>query len=257
MHRVKLLLMGLFAVLAVGSVASATASAEAGPFWLHRFSAEEAGKKFSQSEQEKYYGQGKTLLIGTVSGRQVILAGELQIKGTLWNEANQGQLKLQAEFHHVIWLGHSGCTVTVTVPEDYQGHLMWKWNGEKKQLEEAKQEKQHWDGIIVPGKTTLGATGLSGKNVFAKVLFTGAGCEILNGIAASASGAAGFTAEIGLGVFRKTFTFISPGVPLVQHFWNGSSFVGLKENLIFGENEASFIAYIPVEASQEVAVTEK
>ncbi len=257
MHRVKLLLMGLIAVMAVGSVASATASAEAGPFWHHRFSvSEEEGKKFNQSEQEKYYGQGKTILSTIILGTPVTLAGELQIKGTLWNEANQGQLKMQAEFHNVIWVGH--CQVKVVVPEDYQGHLMWKWNGEAKQLENTKaaQEEQHWDGIILPAKTTLTGTGLSGKNSFATITF-GPLCKGLENIHGEATGAAAFTAETKPGEFKKAFTFISPGVPVVQHFWNGSAFTGLKENLLFGTNEAKFLAYIPTEASQEVAVFEK
>ncbi len=257
MHRVKLLLMGLFAVMAVGSVASATASAEAGPFWHHRFSAsEEEGKKFNQSEQEKYYGQGKILLSSTILGTSIVLAGELQIKGTLWNEANQGQLKMQAEFHNVIWVGH--CQVKVVVPEDYQGHLMWKWNGEAKQLENTKaaQEEQHWDGIIIPGKTTLTATGLSGKNTFGTVTF-GPLCKGLENIHGELTGALSFTAETKLGEFRKELTLIIPGVVTLQHFWNGSTFVGLKEDLEFGTNEDKLLGYIPMKTSQEVAVFEK
>lgn len=262
MFRVRLLLMGLLSALAIGMTAAAAATAEAGPFWHQREGGKGSGVKIEQSKPVAYSGQGKVkfnfFIMNKLAG---ILDAEIQIKGGIWNEANQGQLKAQVKFEQVRPPGEPACKSETKVPENYQGHLMWKWNGETKQLEESSQAQQKWDIMLTPGQTKLDEKGLSGKNILATVSF-GASCGSFSNTTQSFKGAMIFAADAGLEAFHNTFTFIGSlpltfVTPFDTHYWNGKGSIGLEENLFFEAVRSGLAGEFPVKFGQEVAVFEK
>lgn len=152
MSRMKVLLLSLLAVFAVGSVVSATASAQLqGPWWMKR-----EGVKQVKIEQKKELqikssriGAFPFKIVSAVGGGTEISCTNVENKGWLWNGAHQGQNKETLSFSGCIDR-HTGCPERVATLSQAKvvSELMWKYRGEKKELEE--QGKQEIYDVFAP-----------------------------------------------------------------------------------------------------------
>lgn len=262
LFKVRLLVLGLLSVMVVGAVASTSALAEPGPFWHH--SVPGSGKddgKIEQKEPEQYTGiVTQSEFVGKIGGTELKLKGEAQESGGVWNAPDQGQAKIQVKFFNVVANNIAGCTAEVKVPQDYLVHLMWKYRGLPKELENRpqKEQGQEWDGLVLPQQSKLSPKGPEGKNIFA-VITLGSKCGVISSLKGNVEGFTGFSApQLPLEKFSKEPTLVFPGGILEQHFWNGQRFEPIKLELSFNNELAKFFATGPIKfAKQEVAVFEK
>lgn len=258
--KVRSLILGLLSVMVLGAIVSGPALAEPGPFWHHRaVGGKGVGEKVEKTAPEKFTGKSAATEFESVVGSTAVrLVGEVEVEGTVWNETNQGQGELKTKFTNVKDPALPTCNVTVTVPEPYRIHLMWKYAGNEKELTEQPQSQQKWDGFIIPLKTELLEKGVKENNTFATVGFAGAGCNLLNGIKSTAVGSVAFSGNMGLEGWSQTPTLFFPGQSLWQHYWNGKEFVAIKTGLLFGKEPAKFLGPVQIKfEKQEVAVFEK
>lgn len=268
LHRVRAITLGLLALLVVGAVASATASAGPGPFWYHRNNSTENGMKITAQSPETFSGVGgEQILKGTIGTTPVELkAPGVKITGTIWNNSLQGQIKLELKYPPITI---AEPTLTNCQAEAFtqkgahnvvfaEGHLAWTWNGEPKQLEEQKQESQKPDIIFVPPGTQIqqGATALP-KGVFAEIRFAGSGCGVLAGTFEVKGTTIGSLKPENVGIWSRELIVNTPEGKAKQHFWNGIKFVGVETGLIFAGNPSSLIGEDKTKStSQEIAVFE-
>jgi hypothetical protein len=271
LFKVRLLVMGLLAVMALGMVASTAASARPGPFWWHRNAAKEGeGVKLAENAIEQGKGESKETTFSTkVGGTPLTLAGQIKVKVDIWNVPQQGQIKIQVQFDEVHPTELPNCNVTVTVPHDYYGHLMWKYRGNKKELEQGPvggQETvqgQEWDIAILPQQTVLGNHGFEGKNVFAELKFASTNCGVFNSVKLTPEGVSGIQdQQLKLGEFAKKLTVSFPGHEIWQHYWPGTleetEGVEAKGELTTGATASFFNGRLPLEwENQEIDVREQ
>ncbi len=236
-------LLGLMTSLLFGSLAATPALAEGGPYCHHReIGAKGEGERIAAQTPEGFTGSGGAqVLSGKVLGMTIHnVATSAQVKGILYNNADQCQAKVEIQYHEISVEGNPGCIVTVNRDNIVKlyGHRVWKWNGTKAQLEEKKQESQFPDWLFLPAELAQGAKEVP-KGVYAEVEYatkTGEKC-FLSGNKLAVKGSTGAETEPAQagtwGTVEKQL--ISKGVAL-QHFWNGTEFIGLKTGLEFGEN---------------------
>ena len=253
MPRIKIRagLLGLLALLALSAFSAAPAFAEGGPFCHHRNNSKEGeGARITEAEPEEIAGHGGEQVL---TGKAVLMtlnvvAKQAQIKGILYNNADQCQAKVSITYEGLSVLGQeTKCNVQVNsnnVVKLY-GHQAWKWNGEKKQLEEKSQALQHRDWIFTPVELQQGATGLP-TGTFAALTFTnktGQTCPFNGVTQLVVEGSAtvyGYAAQRGvenqnLGEWDEAEELVSTGGEGSQHFWNGTQFIGVQTGLKFGE----------------------
>jgi hypothetical protein len=279
--RIRVVMLGLLAVVLMGSVISASASAEAGPFWLHREVGGKEGTKVKAPENFRGTG-GEQRLLGKISGAEIEMSVKsLQIKGAILNGEHQGQIKIELIYNQprLVTPELKECNVTVNTNnvEIIKGHLMWKWNGEKKQLEEQPQGAQKWD---------IGFTNVEPQQqepapakpadfrklgVFATITLSGKGCGVLAGTQLVQGSEVGIPNLTNLNEFSKKLSIRTlpdgtlkeelaekPLEGFLQHYWGGKSFVPLVLGLGFAGNPGAIIGQIEIEAAQqEIAVSEK
>lgn len=260
-------MLGMLAVMLAGSVMAATASAEAGPFWHHRaIGGEGEGAKVEPKAPENFRGTGTTQrLKGLISGTEIeVTSSGTQIKGAIFNNASQGQIKLQLVFTQPTLVKPSlaNCSVTVGENKDnivqVKGHLMWKWDGSEAQLKENPQVNQKWDIGFTGVEPQQGETELK-RGTFSVVNFIGSGCGVLVGKVPVTGSAVGIPSPSQLKEWSRTLGVRTVDVNKIQqHFWDGVAAQGAKLGLNLGPNEATFIGQSTVEAEQqEIAVFEK
>ena len=263
--RTRAVMLGLLAVMLAGSVMAATASAGPGPFWYHRpVGAKEPQLKVSANAPENFRGTGgEQTLVGTFGTESVeVRSKSVQVKGAISNGPFQGQIKLEIIYlqPEVVKPAAKPCNVVVGASNivAVKGHLMWKYNGVVKQLEEQKQEEQTPEIVFTPTELQQGATGLP-KGEFTSLTFKGAGCGVLTGGARQISGSeVGFPSPSHVEEWSQKLSVRTvPGKELLQHFWNGAKNVEAKVGLEFTSNPASLIGQTEVTAEQqEIAVKE-
>ena len=140
MLKLRAGLLGLLAMLVVGSFAAASASAQ-GPFWYHRpLNGQGKGVKLSGQEPEEVRGSGgEATLEGEVTGVGAveISASQVQVKGIIYNNDQQGQAKLEIAYAQprLVKPSLANCNVTVGPKNVVKvfGHLAWTWNGTTEQ----------------------------------------------------------------------------------------------------------------------------
>lgn len=242
MLKLRAGLLGLLAMLLVGSFAAASAEA-AGPFWYHRAKGETGkGVKLSGQEPEEVRGGGPEVIL---SGKLIetpveITSRQIQVKGIIYNNALQGQAKLELAYSQpkLIKPAFKECLVVIgskNVVKVY-GHQAWTWNGEPKQLEEQKQEAQKPDWIFLGQELQQGATSLPKGVPFTNITMQsapGEKCPLAGQFEVTGSVAASITPE-SAGTFstEQTQTVLANGA--LQHFWNGKENIGVKTELVFG-----------------------
>jgi len=271
LSRVRAIVLGLLALLVVGAIASATASAEAGPFWHHR----EVGKaidegKIEPQTPETFSGTGgEQILKGTVGTTPVLLkAPGVKITGGIWNNTLQGQIKLTLTYPPITIATPAlpGCQAEAFTQAGAhnvvfaEGHLAWTWDGTAGQRTEQPIVNQKPDIIFVPPGTQIQANSTElPKGIFAEIKFAPtASCGVLAGTFKVTGSTIGSLKPEKVGEWSTTLVTNTPEGKAKQHFWNGKEFIGVETGLIFAGNPASLIGENKTTATkQEIAIFEK
>jgi hypothetical protein len=262
--RIRTVLLGVLALLLANSLASASAFAEAGPFWHHRAVGETGvGAKIEEKSPETFRGEGgEQTLKGSIAGTAIEgVATSVQVKGIIYNNALQGQVKLKMTLHEprLVKPNLPGCVTTIGESNTIStlGHLVWKWDGTAKQLTEAPGSNQKPDGIAVPSEIAAGSTELP-KGVFTTITLKGAACGVLIGkYPIEGSTALEGTPE-NLEEWATSINVRLPEGKHKQHFWNGKTFIGVETGLSSAGSEAGISGEAKAKADvQEVAAFEK
>jgi hypothetical protein len=259
-------LLGVLAMLLIGSFAAASAEAQ-GPFWYHRpLNGQGKGVKLTGQQggpafQEVAGGGGEQKLKTKVMGAGVtIVADQLQVKGIVYNNALQGQAKLLLTYvnpHVTEPSGLSSCVVTLgtnnTVP--VVAHRAWTWDGSAKQLEEQPQQNQKPDLIFLHSELEQGATSLP-KEQFTTITFKGT-CGILIGLTFKVEGSVSAGTTPGnVGEYSQSQTKKIFEGKHEQHFFNGTKNVGATAALtVLGEpagiEGSATVKVLPLQGKQE------
>jgi hypothetical protein len=279
LSRIRATMFGLLAVMLVGLVMAPLASAEeAGPFWVHRAEGGKGpGAKIPSTAPENFSGTGGTqTLIGKVGTTEVEFESPSHtVKGAIFNNALRGQAKFEVVYNQLRLLKPvlESCAVTLGTADIVQvkGFLAWKWNGEKKQLEEKPQTAgQTVDMVVAPTEPAVQTPEpeilkLDGpvSGGFTTITLKGSGCGVLAGTLPvggsevgipekTTLGEAGFSKELNIRTIppqnEKSF---------FQHFWNGGASLGVLVGLNFSGNPASLVGQCNLKAAQqEVSVIE-
>jgi len=269
--KMGIIVFGLLALLVVGAIASATASAEAGPFWHHRENSTEGnGFKIEPQTPETFTGTGgEQILKETVGTTPVLLKSPgVKITGGIWNNKLQGQIKLELKYSPITIAEPTlpGCQAEVSTQPGArnvvfaEGHLAWTWDGTAGQRTEQPIVNQKPDLIIVPPGTQIqeNVTELP-KGVFAEIKYSPtASCGVLAGTFKLIGSTIGSLKPEKIGEWNKTFTFNTPEGKAKQHFWNGKEFIGVETGLLNAGNAMSLIGEDKITMTkQEVAIFEK
>ncbi len=255
--------LGLLAMLLAAALAPGAAFAEAGPFWHHReVGGKGIGEKIEEKSPENFSGEGgEQIFLGELSGTKVeIVAKSVQAKGIVYNSTLQGQFKLLLKGHEprLVKPELKGCEVKVGENNELkaEGHLAWKWNGEKKQLEEQPQALQTPSAIATPAPIEAGATKLP-EGSFTSVSLKGTPCGVLAGTFKASGSASALPKPAKLEEWSTNLTIAFPGWKQL-HFWNGKEFIGASVGLTVGGNPATITgSALSKAAVQEIAAFEK
>jgi hypothetical protein len=282
--RTKAMVLSLLAVMLVGSAMAVTASAavEAGPFWHHRNEpAENTGEKIPPRAPENFKGTGgaQTLQgkVGTMNVK--IVSGGVQVKGAIFNNTLQGQIKLEIVYKQPelvepalkecnVRIGNGQVLNNIVV---VKGHLMWKWNGAPAQLtENPAKTGQTPDLAFTNVEPTKQSTlpNYRSVGVFANVNLTGAGCGALAGVNPVGGSEVGlpnlpietWSRKLAVRTLQSETipATVGTGEGFLQHFWNGEAMQGMITGLTFAGNPANLIGQTEVEsAQQEISIFEK
>jgi hypothetical protein len=264
--RTKALVFGLLAMVLVGAVAGASASASPGPFWYHRaLGSEGAGVKVSPNHPEGFKGEGgEQRYVSTVGTEPVEIAlSRVQVKGAISNNAFQGQTKLELIYNqpHVVKPAALAGTCVVKIGENnivqLKGHLMWKFKKGGTELTEQGAAGQSPEGVATPKEIQQGATKLP-EGVFVTIHYAATGCGIFPATANIEGSQLGFGFPSELGVFSQTLAVrTTGGREELVHFWNGEKNVEGKVGLKSNGTEVAQIGQTEAKANQqEIAVKE-
>jgi hypothetical protein len=276
LSRIRVAMLGLLAVVLVGSIVAASASAEtAGPFWVHRAIGEKGeGGKIEPKAPENFSGSGgKQRLIAKIGTTEIEIAAPTStVKGAIFNNALRGQIKFEVVYNQPALLKPElkGCTFVVGTANIVvaKAFLAWKWNGTKEQLEKKPQKAQTWDIVAAPLEPAiqkpepeilkLDETASGG---FTSISLKGTGCGALAGTFAMDGSEVVLPEKLTLGEFSKELNVrtISPQEKesFKQHFWNGERYLGILVGLNFGGNPANLVGqYNATAAQQEISVIE-
>jgi hypothetical protein len=265
--RSRATLIGLLAVVATGSLVSTAVYAAAGPF-VHRrpIGSKGEGEKIAESAPEPFQGEGgQQRQVAKIASTIVEgVAESVQVKGIFYNNSLQGQLKMQLKFQdvHSVKPNLPECNIKIGNNNTAKvvGHLGWKWNGEKKQLEESVQSAQQEPvGVGLATELEAGAVELPNNVPFTTITYANKGCGVLGGVYVAKGSETIKTTPSHLEEWAKslTLTLAEKGGEKL-HFWNGKSQIGGETLLslanepatIGGESKASV-------TGQEIAVFEK
>jgi hypothetical protein len=213
---------------------------------------------------------GEQTLSGKVAETAIQIASKsVQIKGAIFDGHGQGQIKEEIIYAqpHLVKPELKGCNVTIGTKNIavLKGHLAWKWNGEKKQLEEEAPATTQAPDIIVTAiepteqKPFVEKINLNGTGVLISVSFSGSGCGVLAGTF-NVDGSDVGIPNLNLGEWSKTLsirTIASEKGIFLQHFFGGEKFQGAEIGLDFGSSAANVVGQTEIEAQQqEIAIFE-
>jgi hypothetical protein len=280
----RTLILGLLAAaMLLGLTMAPSASASAGPFWYHRANEKGEGTKIEPAAPENLSGEGSRLSFEfELAGIPILIDASLgvQVKAAIFNGANQGQIKTELVFRQPV-LGKpevKGCNVVIGNSNIVvvKGHLAWKWNGEKSQLEEEIPSKGQTPDLIFtptelpvqkPEPALLNLSG-AGSGGFTTITLSGSGCGATAGTYTVNGSQVGIPNLI-LNEFSKGLavrTVGSEGVSVegkkipgtfFQHFWNGTAYLGAVFGISTSGNPSALETQIGLTASQEIAIKEK
>jgi hypothetical protein len=253
--------LSLLAAMATGSVMVGTASAEAGPFWhMRAIGAEGAGEKIEPKTPASFTEEsvGQTLK-GELSKTPVIIKTEgIQVKGAVFNSLSQGQIKVEIIYHQLALVEPviKGCNVVVGEKNIIQikGHLMWKWNGESKQLEEQPVTHQTPALVFSGAEPAEGESELDHGNF--TVITLSSSCGVLAGTFPVGGSVVGIISSANVEEWHTLLSMAVVEAPKSQqHFWDGKASQGTKVGLLFGGNSATLVGGVALESvPQEIAI---
>jgi hypothetical protein len=227
-------LLGLMALLLVGSYAPATASAQ-GPFWYHRGVGEKGnGVKIAASAPEGIASSaGEQFFLFKVAGMEVaITSPQAQLKGIIYNNGLQGQAKILIAFAQPTTTKPAGCLVKIGTNNIITvfGHLAWTWDGSEAQLKEQPQSAQKPDWVFTGKELAQGATELPQEEIYKITLSNCAAA----GTFPVKGNYAGAIEPPNVGEWSTNETQILQENGARQHFWNGKSNIGAETRLLGG-----------------------
>jgi hypothetical protein len=238
------LLLSLMALLLLGSVAAETACAEAGPFFkVRKMGSAGTGEKLSESNTAEVRGEGSEQVItSTVAESPLeVTAKSVQTKGIIYNNARQGVVKAQLEYSGLRLAKPElkACEVKINSNNEIkqESYLAWKWNGQKKQLEENPKTQQ--PGMIFTPKSLAEGQAELPEGTLLDITLSGEGCGVVKGtFPMDGNLSVAIIKPANLEEWSAEVTTASPGWTQV-HFWNGKEFIGGEPNLKFGKSEAA------------------
>ena len=246
-------LLGLMALLVVGALAATPAFALVGegPYCHHREkgTSKDDGK-ITEASPEEVFGEGlEQKLAGKIAVmEEKINAATVQVKGIIYNNADQCQAKLEVAYHKLtLSPAVVNCTPVVNGNNvvKVSAHRGWKYGGIKKELEEAPRNQQKLDWIVTPGTTELaqGSTVESlPTGLFATVTFiksNGSACALesvslpVEGTTAIESSPSGL--EEWASKEEQTIQTIGK-----QQYWNGKAQIPFVTGLTLGGNPSTY-----------------
>jgi hypothetical protein len=254
--KMSTLLLSMVVLLLMGSVAAPTASAEpgsqAGPFWEMREGPKGTEEVLGESEPEVVQGAGgEQTLTGTIVGESLEIASKsVQVKGLIYNNELQGQTKLEVVYNQPELKKPAlkeKCSVTLGSHNIVQlnGHMVWKWNGAKGQLEEEPSlAGQYPELVFTPSEIALFSEALP-KGTLVTVSF-GSGCGVLVGTKANFEGSevGVLTPQASEKEWSKSLAFHTVAGKMKQHFWNGAENIGVEPGLELSKGEASMLGTV-------------
>jgi hypothetical protein len=183
----------------------------------------------------------------------------VQLKGIIYNNSLQGQLKMDLKFHEVSLTKPNlpGCEVKFgkNNASSVVGHLAWKWDGTAKQLEESPAH-QGPSGVGLGSELSEGATELPSTE-FTTITFSGTACGVLIGKYIAKGSETIKTKPSNLNEWGKSISITLAESSEAIHFWNGKAFIGAKTSLLLGKEPAKVGGESKAEvAQQEIAVFE-
>ncbi len=181
MSRIKIMLAGLLAMLIVGSVASAVASAAPdGPWFRHPEGGKQVKWPINEEQQIKSKNQGGSpfILKSTISENNTPVTLEcrqVNNKGNIWNGLHQGEDEAEVIFSECIMSSAPCAGEPITVePTKVYTELMWKYSGVKKELEEQKAGQQKiYDVFASTAEPVGGKAKFTTIKIPAKCIFGG------------------------------------------------------------------------------------
>jgi hypothetical protein len=243
----------------------------AGPQWHRRAKGEKGeGSEIGEEEPESMSGKGgEQTLKGKIATIELVVTSPgVQIKGAIADNARQGQIKEELIYRQPELRKPElkGCVTTLGTNNIVQlkGRLMWKWNGEKKQLEEEKPAAGQTPGVVFTAVEPQGqGTGTQAlkEGVIMTMTFKGSGCAILAGTF-DVNGSELATPNINLEGWSNTLSLRTADHKqgsgrALQHYWTGEEFQGAEAGLTISSNAASLLGQTEMEASQqEIAIFE-
>lgn len=243
-RKPKIWLLGMLAMLLVGSFAAASAEAQ-GPFWYHRaIGGQGKGVKLSGQQggvpfEEVRGGGGRVVLEGKLAGAEVELeSAQVQVKGIVYNSPLAGQAKFEFAYTQPKAIKPNNCNVRVGSNNvvKVHGHQAWTWDGSAGQLKEQPQQHQNPDWIFLGQELQQGATELPEGASFTTITLSGASCPIPGTAQVKGSVVAKITPEQ-VGAFSTKQSAESVGNGALQHFWNGKENIGVESKLKLGGTE--------------------
>jgi hypothetical protein len=277
LSRIRVVVLGLLAVMLVGSAMASTASAEAGPFFHHRpVGGKGEGEKIESKAPENFSGvQGEQTLFGEIAAIKVAIAApSATVSGALFNSLNQGQFKITITYKEskLVKPVLKECTSTIGTNNVLvlKGHMEWKWNGTPAQLAAEPQAKEQVPEFVVASVEPLqkGTSDFRKNGAFTTITLKGTGCGVLAGNFNIEGSEVGFLNRK-IEEWSKTLAFrttedetinkeAGEGEGFLQHDWNGSAFQGIIAGLKFGGSPADLIGQTEIESTQqEIAIFEK
>ncbi len=270
--KIRLLVLGLLSVMAIGAIASTSAMAEPGPFWYNKVSGAQH-KVGNQQAAVAFEGEGSgTELTGKIGKEEFKIKCNIKAKGQVWNGNNQGQGKVKTiSYEACVSNNIEGCHATVKPSANgYDVWLDWKYAGLAKELEnkpQIKEQGQKEDIVLLPGgvgfKVNAAKTELepTQKASFAEVKFGSVEeCKVVGALGGKADGATAAEINPAGGTFTKEPKLVFPGGVPKQHDWEAVflGFLPFPAQLLFASNEAKFSGELPIKfGTEEVAIFEK
>jgi hypothetical protein len=260
--KARALLLSLVALLLASAIAPGAVYAGAGPFWHHReVGAKGEGENLSTTP-EPIQGEGGVQTIKMIIGSMMVEmeAKGLQIKGAIYNNSLQGQGKFSLAYHEikVVKPELKGCEARLGTTDVVKltGHLAWKWDGTKKQLEESSQKTQTPGWIFGSGEIAEGATELP-KDGITTLSLVGTGCGVLASTVNTEGSIAGEMVPTRVEEWGRTQKIVTLEGKRAQHLWNGKGFIGVGTEFTQGGKPAGLLGEDVIETkAQEVAVFE-
>jgi hypothetical protein len=243
--KLRVGLLGMLAMLLVGSFAAASAEANQGPFWYHRaIGGQGKGVKLSGQQgglpfEEVRGGGPEVKFSGKAGGVEVEMTAEqVQIKGIVYNNAIQGQAKLAFAYFNVkVLKPGGGCVGKVGSNNVVKvfGHLAWTYAGNASELKEQPVQNQKPLWLFTGQELQQGATTLPTEVPFTAITLS----VCASALTATVKGTVVATIKPEqLGAFSTTQIAESAENGTRLHFWNGSSNNEGKSSLVLGTEPA-------------------